>query len=633
MVSVMLIPAPTPTNEAPVAPFDPKALIATLSTRPGVYRMLDAHGGILYVGKAKNLRKRVSNYFRASGLDTKTMALVSRIAGIEVTITSTETEALLLEQNLIKQHRPPYNIELRDDKTYPYIMLTSSDEYPRLAFYRGSKRRDATFFGPYPSAGAVRESLGVLQKVFRLRQCEDSYFRNRTRPCLQYQIGRCTAPCVGLISPEDYGQDVHYSTLFLNGKSDLLLRELTEKMESKAQAHEFEKAAVIRDQIADLRRIHEQQYVSDQGGDADVLAAAMSAAYACVHLIVIRGGRVIGSKSFFPRDRLASTESELLASFLAGYYVKEDNSGTVPRELIISHPVEDASTLSDALAFCAGHPVSIRASVRGHRAKWQGLALTNAQQSLQSFISNRQNVQQRFEQLQQALGLEKLPQRIECFDISHTSGESPVASCVVFDVNGPLKSDYRRFNIEGITGGDDYAAMHQALSRRYTRVAREAAEVPLESKVPDILLIDGGKGQLTQAREVLDECQLTEVQLIGIAKGISRRAGQETLFLSQGEKVTEVVLPTESIALHLLQQIRDEAHRFAITGHRQRRAKTRSKSVLEQIPGLGPKRRRELLRHFGGQQEVQQASEEQLAKVPGISTRLAQEIYAWLHNE
>ena len=629
----MSTPAATPTNELPVAQFDPKALIATLSTRPGVYRMLGADGAILYVGKAKNLRRRVANYFRASGLDTKTMALVSRIAGIEVTITNTETEALLLEQNLIKQHRPPYNIELRDDKSYPYIMLTSSDEYPRLAFYRGSKKRDATFFGPYPSAGAVRESLGILQKVFRLRQCEDSYFRNRTRPCLQHQIGRCTAPCVGLISPEEYAQDVHYSTLFLNGKSDLLIRELTEKMESRAQAHEFEKAAVIRDQIADLRRIHEQQYVSDQGGDADVLAASITAAYACVHLIVVRGGRLLGSKSFFPRDRLASTESELLASFLAQYYIKENNTGNIPRELIISHAVADSSTLAEALTFCAGHPVSIRASVRGHRARWQALALTNAVQSLQSFVSNRQNIQQRFEQLQQALALDTLPQRIECFDISHTAGESPVASCVVFDVNGPLKSDYRRFNIEGITGGDDYAAMRQALSRRYTRVAREAAETPLESKVPDILLIDGGKGQLSQARAVLDECQLGDVRLIGIAKGISRRAGQETLFLSQGDSVSEIVLPTESIALHLLQQIRDEAHRFAITGHRQRRARTRTKSVLEQIPGLGPKRRRELLRHFGGQQEVQQASEEQLAKVPGISTRLAQEIYAWLHNE
>ncbi len=629
----MSTPAVIPTNNPQAPKLDPKALIASLSTRPGVYRMYDEQGAILYVGKAKNLKKRVGNYFRPSGLDTKTMALVARIYSIEVTITSNETEALLLEQNLIKQHRPPYNIELRDDKSYPYIMLTNKDDFPRLSFYRGSKRRDATFFGPYPSASAVRESLGVLQKVFKLRQCEDSYFRNRSRPCLQYQIDRCTAPCVNLISPEDYAQDVHYSTLFLNGKSDVLIRELSEKMEQKAEQQEFERAAVIRDQIIDLRRIHEQQYVSDQGNDADVLAASVNAAYACVHLIVIRGGRLIGSKSFFPRDKLAGSESALLSAFIAQYYVREGNEANIPRELIISPAIEDAKSLAEALTFCAQKSVKISGAVRGHRAKWLTMAVTNAQQSLQSFVTNKQNVQQRFEHLQQALDLDAMPQRIECFDISHTSGESPVASCVVFDVNGPLKSDYRRFNIEGITGGDDYAAMDQALSRRYTRIAKEAAESVDGGKIPDILLIDGGKGQLTQARRVLEDCQLQSVQLIGIAKGISRRAGQETLFLSHGDDVTEIVLPTESIALHLLQQIRDEAHRFAITGHRQRRSKTRNKSVLEQIPGLGPKRRRELLKHFGGQQEIQRASEEQLAKVPGISTKLAEEIYAWLHNE
>lgn len=614
-------------------PFDPKALIASLSSRPGVYRMLDEEGGILYVGKAKNLKKRVGNYFRASGLDTKTMALVARIRNIEVTITSNETEALLLEQTLIKQHRPPYNIELRDDKTYPYIMLTSKDEYPRLAFHRGSKRRDATYFGPYPSAGAVRESLSILQKVFRLRQCEDSYFRNRTRPCLQHQIGRCSAPCVKLISPEDYALDVHFSTLFLNGRSDKLIKELSDQMVAKSQTLDFEKAAVLRDQIADLRRIHEQQYVSDQGSDADVLAASMQGSYASVHLIVIRGGRLIGSKSFFPKDKLASSESALLSAFIARYYVKADNAPNIPKEIIVAPQIEDAPALAEALSFCASKTVKISGNVRGHRARWQAMAITNVTQSLQSFVSNKQNVQQRFEQLQQALDLDALPQRIECFDISHTSGESPVASCVVFDVNGPLKTDYRRFNIENITGGDDYAAMDQALTRRYTRVAKEANEAVDGGKVPDILLIDGGKGQLSQARRVMDECQLGSVQLIGIAKGISRRAGQETLFLSLGDSVKEIVLPTESIALHLLQQVRDEAHRFAITGHRARRAKTRNKSALEQIPGLGPKKRRDLLRHFGGQQEIERASEAQLTKVAGISTKLAEEIYAWLHNE
>lgn len=613
--------------------FDPKALIASLSTRPGVYRMFDDKGAILYVGKAKSLKKRVSNYFRASGLDTKTMALVARIQSIEVTITATETEALLLEQTLIKKHRPPYNIELRDDKTYPYIMLTHKDEYPRLAFYRGAKRRDATFYGPYPSAGAVRESLGILQKVFRLRQCEDSYFRNRSRPCLQYQIERCTGPCVGKITPEDYAQDVHYSQMFLNGKSDSLIKELSTKMEEKAEALEFERAGVIRDQIVDLRRIHQQQYVSDQGSDADILAASVSAAYACVHLMVVRGGRVIGSKNFFPKDKLAGSESALLSAFIGQYYANESNAANIPKELIVSPMVDEKKALAEALSYCAKRTVKISGTVRGHRAHWQALAITNAQQSLLSFVSNKQNVQQRFEQLQQALDLEAMPQRIECFDISHTQGESTVASCVVFDTNGPLKTDYRKFNIEGITGGDDYAAMDQALMRRYTRVAKEASESVEGGKVPDILLIDGGKGQLAQAKRVIEECQLTSVQLIGIAKGISRRAGQETLFLSEGDKVTEIVLPQESIALHLLQQIRDEAHRFAITGHRQRRAKTRNQSVLEQIPGLGPKRRRELLRHFGGQQEIHKASEEQLAKVPGISVKLAEEIYAWLHNE
>jgi excinuclease ABC subunit C len=612
---------------------DAKATIASLTTRPGVYRMLDASGGILYVGKARNLRKRVSNYFRASGLDAKTMALVARICNIEVTITRNETEALLLEQTLIKQHRPPYNIELRDDKSYPYIMLTSRDTYPRLAFHRGAKRQDAHYFGPYPSASSVRESLAILQKVFRLRQCEDSYFRNRTRACLQHQIGRCTAPCVGLISPEDYARDVHFSELFLNGRSDQLIRELTQRMEEESAQLQFERAATIRDQIIDLRRIHEQQYVEDQSGDADVLAACLQGAFASVHLVVIRGGRLIGSKSFFPRDRLVEDEGSLLAAFIAQYYVREDNAAAIPRELIIAPAIPEPGPLAEALSFCAGRAVKISASVRGHRARWLAMAVTNAQQSLQSFVSNKQNVQQRFEQLRVALDLDAVPQRIECFDISHTGGESPVASCVVFDGNGPLKSDYRRFNIEGITGGDDYAAMEQALTRRYTRVAREAEEALDGGKVPDILLIDGGKGQLAQARRVLDECQLDSVQLIGIAKGISRRAGQETLFLSQGEHFHEIVLPPESSALHLLQQIRDEAHRFAITGHRQRRARTRNQSVLEQIPGLGPKRRRELLKHFGGQQEVLRASEEQLAQVTGISGKLAAEIYAWLHNE
>ncbi len=615
--------------------FDHKSVLANMSTRPGVYRMLDKAGKVLYVGKARNLRKRVGNYFRASGLDTKTMTLVSHIAAIEVTVTASETEALLLEQSLIKKLRPPYNIQLRDDKSYPYIMLTDRDEYPRLAFYRGSRKRKASFFGPYPSASAVRETLAILQKVFRLRQCEDSYFSNRSRPCLQYQIDRCTAPCVEYISPEEYARDVRYTRLFLEGRSDAVVNELEARMKEKSEQLAFEHAARIRDQIVDLRRIQEQQYVAGQTGDADVLGVAMYAAYACVHIVFIRGGRVIGSKHFYPRDRLANTPAQLLTAFVAQYYIREDNAANIPAEIIVSTAPEDKATLLEALSHCAGRQIRLTATVRSHRARWLDMAVTNAAQGLQSLVNSRQQSQQRVAALQQALSLPALPQRIECFDISHTMGEKTVASCVVFDLNGPLKSDYRRFNITGVQAGDDYAAMEQALLRRYTPKTDSKAD-DVGMKIPDILLIDGGKGQLGKAREVLAQCQLQDVLLLGIAKGVSRRAGQETLYLAGADTTStmkEVVLPEVSPALHLLQQIRDEAHRFAITGHRQRRAKARKTSPLEQIPGLGPKRRRALLTYFGGQQALDRASEQQIAKVPGISRKLAADVYAALHNE
>lgn len=611
--------------------FDAKSVLAVMSQRPGVYRMLDATGEILYVGKARNLRKRVSNYFRASGLDTKTMALVSHIADIDVTVTNSETEALLLEQNLIKKHRPPYNIQLRDDKTYPYIMLTHRDVFPRLAFYRGTRRRDATFFGPYPSAGAVRESLALMQKVFRIRQCEDSFFRNRSRPCLQYQIGRCTAPCVGLISPAEYAQDVQDATLFLQGRSDALIRTLGERMEQKAAAMEYEQAARLRDRVADLRRIQTQQVVSGDGSDADIIAAVMEGAYMCVHVMTIRGGRMIGSRNFFPKDRMAGSAAELMEHFIAQYYLRNsaDANTLIPAEILIAPAVEDSQALQEVLTQAAGRNVRLTSRVRAHRARWLELAQENVRQAVQSHINNRQTMFQRFEQLQEALQLDDLPQRIECFDISHTMGESTVAACVVFDHSGPLKSDYRRYNIQGIQGGDDYAAMEQALSRRYSRMASE----PGEAKVPDIILIDGGKGQLGLAIEVLKTCELPEIMLMGIAKGISRKAGQETLLKATEQGITEVVIASHSPALHLLQQIRDEAHRFAITGHRQRRAKTRQQSPLEQIPGLGPARRRSLLTYFGGQQEILRASESDLARAPGISKKLAAVIYEALHSE
>tara|TARA_B110000858_G_scaffold177676_1_gene212868 strand:- start:2242 stop:4089 length:1848 start_codon:yes stop_codon:yes gene_type:complete len=606
--------------------FDHKHFLEHLSSRPGVYRMLNGAGEVIYVGKARNLKNRVGSYFRASGLSSKTLAMVNKIQDIEITVTNSETEALLLEQTLIKSHRPPYNIQLRDDKSYPYILLTSKDEYPRLSFYRGSRKRAGRFFGPYPSANATRETLQVLQKVFKVRQCQDSYFNNRSRPCLQYQIDRCTAPCVKAISAEDYAKDVRYSTLFLQGKSNALIKELSSNMEEASAKEDFERAAVLRDQIMGLRRMQEEQIVANQGDDADIVAAEILQSYVCVHVIYVRAGRIIGSKNFYPRFKLADDIGELLAAFLSQAYLGDDKAASIPAELILPTVLEDAQGLQDALSYVAGRKIKLSMRVRGHRAKWLQLAVTNARESLQAYVSDKKNIYKRFNELQDSLKLESIPRRIECFDISHTSGEGTVGSCVVFDESGAVKSDYRRFNIKGITGGDDYAAMEQVLDRRFTRLAKG------EAKIPDILLIDGGKGQLTQAKKVMEKFQLPEILLLGIAKGISRRAGQETLFLLKDGLFKEIVIPTESGALHLLQQVRDEAHRFAITGHRARRAKARRESPLEEIPGLGPKRRRELLRYFGGQQEINKASESEIAKVTGISKKLAEDIYGYLHN-
>mgnify|MGYP001354857507 CR=1 FL=1 len=607
-------------------PFDHKSFLANLTSRPGVYQMIDNEGEVLYVGKARHLKSRVSSYFRASGLTSKTLAMVNKIYDIRVTVTRGETEALLLEQNLIKSLRPPYNIQLRDDKSYPYILLSEGNEYPRLSFYRGSRHRKGRFFGPYPSANATRETLQLLQKVFRVRQCNDSYFKNRSRPCLQYQIDRCTGPCVNLISPEQYAMDVEYSVMLLQGKSSALTKKLMARMENAAEVQEFEKAATIRDQISDLRRIQEQQYVSNQGGDADVLAAAISGSNFVVHVIYVRNGRIIGSKGFSPRLRLDSEPGELLSAFIAQVYLADDKVANIPSELLVSESLPDSPQLQSALSFVADKKIRLGDRVRGHRAKWLELARTNAQETLQSRLASKQSMLNRFTSLKANLSLEFTPERIECFDISHTGGEGTVGSCVVFDQNGPIKSDYRRFNVTDITPGDDYAAMVQVLDRRFTRLSKG------EGKIPGVLLIDGGKGQLTQAKEILEKHQLPEIVLMGIAKGISRRAGQETLFLSTESGYREIAMKTESPGLHLLQQIRDEAHRFAITGHRQRRSKARRVSNLEGIPGLGPKRRRELLTHFGGHQAIMKASEEAIGKVDGISKKLAEIIYAELHN-
>lgn len=605
------------------APFDPSAFLATCSGRPGVYRMFDEAGKLLYVGKASNLKKRLASYFRQTGLAPKTAALVARIAQVETTIVANETEALLLEQTLIKEWRPPYNILLRDDKSYPYVLLSDGD-YPRLGIHRGAKKAKGRYFGPYPSAGAIRESLNLLQKTFMVRQCEDSYFRNRTRPCLQYQIKRCKAPCVGLVEPEEYAEDVRHSVMFLEGRSNALTEELSASMEQAATNLEFEHAAELRDQIAVLRRVQDQQSMEGGSGDVDVVAAMVNPGGACVHLISVRGGRVLGSKNFYPQVGIEEEGGAVLAAFLAQYYLSS-HERDLPGELIVNVMHEDFPTLAAAIAELRGREIGISHRVRGTRARWQQLAVTNAEQALAARLANRQHVAARFEALAEALDLDEPPQRLECYDISHSSGEATVASCVVFGPEGPLKSDYRRFNIEGVTAGDDYAAMHQALTRRFSKLKEG------EGKLPDILLVDGGKGQMAMAREVLQELAVPELILLGVAKGVTRKPGLETLYLNDAEH--EFSLPGDSPALHLIQQIRDEAHRFAITGHRERRGKARRTSSLEEVAGVGPKRRRELLKHFGGLQELNRASAEEIAKAPGISKKLAESIYAALHSE
>ncbi|WP_430009205.1 excinuclease ABC subunit UvrC [Methylophaga lonarensis] len=601
-------------------PFDAAEYLKTLTSRPGVYQMIDAEGVVLYVGKAKNLKKRVSSYFRKTGLTSKTTVMVAQIAAIETTVTHTENEALILENNLIKALMPRYNILLRDDKSYPYLLI-SADAFPRLSVHRGAKRVPGKYFGPYPSAGAVRESLSLLQKLFPVRQCEDSYYQNRSRPCLQYQIKRCTAPCVGLISAEDYQKDVQHTVMFLEGKNQQVMDELSQQMQEASVALKFEQAAAIRDKIIALRRVQERQYVSSMQGDLDVLAAIVRDGMAVVEVCFIRGGRNLGSKSYFPKGSADSSPEALLAAFIPQYYLGKD----VPAEILLSHEADDLNLLQSVLQSESGHMVSLRKPQRGHATRWLKMALTNADISLSQRLSSRANLLQRFEALQEALELDELPKRLECFDISHTRGEKTVASCVVFGLEGAIKSDYRKFNIEGITPGDDYAAMNQALTRRFTRLQNG------EGKRPDLLLIDGGKGQIREAQEVLAELNLSDLPILGIAKGPERRPGEETLFLVG--RAGEVTLAADSPALHLLQQVRDEAHRFAITGHRQRRAKARQTSSLEDIPGLGPKRRQKILQQFGGLQEVKRAGVEDLARVVGISESLARKIYDVFHAD
>ena len=598
--------------------FDSKSFISSLTHRAGTYQMMDAEASVLYVGKAKNLKKRVASYFRKTGISSKTAALVKRIKDIDITVTETETEALILEQNLIKKHRPPFNILMRDDKSYPYIFLSDKDQWPRLSFHRGAKKRKGSYFGPYPSVNSVRESMSLLQRVFKVRQCEDSFFKNRSRPCLQYQINRCTGPCVDMTSQEDYDLNVDLTRQYLEGKSEKIMKQLERDMEIASTDMKFEQAAEKRDQIKALRQVQSQQVIEKGRGVIDVIAASIEKGQACIHILFIRQGRILGSRSYYPKIPLSETVEDLLSEFLPQIYLNGSGRSDIPKEIITNASFDGSEALSNALQQFVDRAVLIKQSIRGTRAKWMELALRTSSLNLSAKLVSTQTINQRFEALRSTLDLENIPERIECFDVSHSSGEATVASCVVFDSSGPVKNEYRKFNIEGVGANDDYAAMDQALRRRYKRLVNG------EGRVPDILLIDGGKGQLGIAREALSELGVVGVMIVGVAKGSTRKAGFETLILADENRV---VAEPDQAALHLIQQIRDEAHRFAITGHKQRRDKKRRISSLEGIPGVGPKRRRDLLKHFGGIVEVRKASVADLMKVTNINKHVAEAIY------
>jgi excinuclease ABC subunit C len=598
--------------------FDPKPILKTLPNLPGVYRMINATDEVIYVGKAKDLKKRVSSYFNKNLPSPRTRMMVSHVVKIETTVTRSESEALLLENNLIKSFMPRYNVLFRDDKSYPYIVL-SGDDFPRIAFHRGTQRKGSTYFGPFPNTNSVRESIQLLQKVFRLRTCENTVFANRSRPCLLYQIERCTGPCVGHISEENYRHDVNQATLFLQGKEQQVMEELEEQMMTSAQDQNYELAAVYRDRMQSLRQVQAKQFVSDFSlSDADVIACAEAQGQHCVNLVMIRGGRQLGDKSFFPKNADGCEVEALLEAFLEQYYVAQN----LPPVIIVGVPIE-TTALEEVFSELAGRKVRINTNPISDKRVWLKMAQTNAELALQQRASQQANQQARLLALREALDLSDSTERIECFDISHTMGEATVASCVVFDKGAMQNSEYRRYNITGITPGDDYAAMRDALTRRYKKIAAG------EGKVPDLIFIDGGKGQLGVAVEVMREVGLPDILLVGIAKGEERRPGLEQMFFADRE--TPVGLKKDNLGLHLLQQIRDEAHRFAITGHRARRGKARMHSSLQDIAGIGVKRRQKILTHFGGLDGVKNASVDELAQVEGVSQMLAEKIYQELH--
>ena len=621
-------PAAAGKGEPAEAPARLKSSLEKMTHRPGVYRMFDEEGALIYVGKAKDLKKRVSSYFSKQPETPKTRALVRRVSEVSVTVTRTEAEALLLESNLIKRHKPRYNVVLRDDKSYPYLYLSAKDDFPRLSFHRGARSGNGRYFGPYPSAKSARRALNLAQKLFQVRQCEDAFFRNRSRPCLQHQIKRCAAPCVGLADAATYGEEVKHAVMFLEGRNEEVIEALTAPMQKAADALAYERAAHYRDQIASLRKVQENQYVTAPKGELDIVACRVEGGLACVQVFFVRGGLNLGNKAFFPNHAKGMGETQVLNAFAAQYYLDESRRQQAPREILLSHRVEDAELLAALLKERGGAAGSGRVRVshahRGVRRKWMDMALNNAEIALKSRLSSQATYASRLESLQEVLGLSDPIERLECFDVSHAQGEATVASCVVFNSEGAARGDYRRFNIKDAPAGDDYAAMAQVFERRYSRVKRE------EGKLPDVILIDGGKGQVNRLKAVAGELQLDEITLLGVAKGKARKPGQETLFFSRAK--TGMTLPQDSAALHLIQEIRDEAHRFAITGHRKQRDRRRKKSTLEDIEGIGAKRRQALVRFFGGLRGVARAAVEDLAKAPGINHNLARKIYDSFHS-
>ncbi len=607
-------------KQAPAQPpFDGKKEARKLPTGPGVYLYRDEAGTVLYVGKAANLRKRVASYFDARPKGTRTMRMVARIRNIETALTRNEGEALLLENEWIKAHRPRYNVLLRDDKSYPWIVMTTNQEFPRIAFHRGRREKGKTYLGPYPSASSVRESINLIQKTFRVRNCEDSIFAHRSRPCLQYQIKRCTAPCVDLVDEEDYAQQVDDALLFLGGESQKVITRLIERMEEASAELRFEDAATFRDQINTLKKMQAQQFVSHGTGDIDVIALARDQGTTCVQVMTFRGGRNLGQRSYFPAQTAGYEDGEVMQAFLGQFYRER----MPPSDLLLSDDLPQRELFAEVFSERAGRKVQIQPNPRGERRQWLELTRRNAVHSLQMNLASDARISAQFEELRKMLKLEEAPATLECFDISHTSGNQTVGSCVVFDQQGAVKSHYRRFNLKGITPGDDYAAMRQVLTRRYQRMSEEGAAMP------GLVIVDGGKGQLTQAREVLGDLGLADLPLMGVAKGPSRRAGHEEWVFADPPR--SLIPGPESPASHLVQQIRDEAHRFAITGHRGRRQKAATASPLEGIPGVGAGRRKALLSHFGGIQGVRQAGVEELSSVPGVSHGLAQKIFDALH--